>query len=551
MDTWQPEPELLTALDDAVPAILASQKDNGQFGTEPWISTDQNVLLALAAAWSLEHSVHYHSAAVLDAIVRGGYAIQDAQDEAGMVLFRKKDHSTWGQIYMPWVYSRWIRAYALVRDAMDEAARQRWDEGLQLGYDGIARTALTRVHNIPTHHAMGLYCAGQVFGRTDWQRQAAAFLHRVVDAQDADGWWAEHEGPVVAYNLVYAESLGVYCAFSGDDRVLDALTRAARYHAACVYPDGALLETVDGRNPYHQGVRLGNVGFSLTPEGRGFLQQQHALHLQAGGAFDADYAAHMLLYGGSGHRVQTSGAQKIHIHTMGPNGDKARIHRQQPWFTCLSAFTAPQTPNRFGQDRQNFFSIYHDAVGLIAGGGNTKLQPLWSSFTLGDTALLRHTPGDEDPDFSPPAGLVHLPDAGRITDEGVLALDYGPVQAQVTLDLQGDKELIIGLAADGSDELPIEAHMTLIARLGQPLASSERRLEGLDATPFEWSDPGWIAHGGWRLEVPPGSRALWPVLPHNPYRKDGAATLEEARLVLALPLANGAPPQRLRLIVEA
>jgi hypothetical protein len=58
--TWKPEPQLLEPLDAAVPDILASQKENGQFGTEPWISTDQNVMLALAAAWSLEESSHYH-----------------------------------------------------------------------------------------------------------------------------------------------------------------------------------------------------------------------------------------------------------------------------------------------------------------------------------------------------------------------------------------------------------------------------------------------------------------------------------------------------------
>ena len=31
-----------------------------------------------------------------------------------MVIFRKKDHSTWGPIYMPWVYSRMVRAYYIL-----------------------------------------------------------------------------------------------------------------------------------------------------------------------------------------------------------------------------------------------------------------------------------------------------------------------------------------------------------------------------------------------------------------------------------------------------
>ena len=148
-EVWKREPELLESLVYAVPNILSSQKANGQFGTEPWICRDQNLVFPLAAAWALEGSRYRHDPTVLDAIVRGGDALIDAQDEQGMWTFRKKDHSTWGQILMPWTYSRWIRAYELVRDAMPDDARDRWEQGLLLGFEGISRTALHRVHNIP------------------------------------------------------------------------------------------------------------------------------------------------------------------------------------------------------------------------------------------------------------------------------------------------------------------------------------------------------------------------------------------------------------------
>lgn len=535
MKTWQREPQLLSALDNAIPDIIDSQKDNGQFGSEPWISTDQNVLLALAAAWSLKDSAHYQRKDVLEAIERGGYAIQDAQDEVGMVIFRKKDHSTWGQIYMPWVYSRMVRAFYIVKEAMSAEAQQRWGEALTLAYDGIARTALDRIHNIPTHHAMGLYCAGAIFERRDWQEQARDFLHQVVDAQSADGWWAEHKGPVVAYNLVYAESLGVYYTMSGDEKVLDALTRAAHYHAACAYPDGSLLETIDGRNPHHDGVRLGNVGFAHTPAGRGFLAQQHALFAQGGGTFDADYAAHMLLYGADGELVETAAAQNEHTSRI---GDDALVVRRRPWFYALSAFTAEIPQNRFGQDRQNFASIYHDDIGLIVGGGNTKLQPLWSSFTVGDTALLSHTAGDEEPDFNPRAGLLHVPDSAELLPEphGVaVQLHYGETACRITLCAADDRELTITLAATMPTPMPVAAHITLIAHIGQALKSAVAHCETLGEETLDWPDPEWIEHAGWRLDIPSNGRLYWPVRPHNPYRKDGAATIEEARLVIALP----------------
>ena len=119
--------------------------------------------------------------------------------------------------------------------------------------------------------------------------------------------------------------------------------RASRYHAACVYPDGSLLETIDGRNAYHTGVRLGNAGFSHTPPaGRGFFGSTTRALSAEGGRFDADYAALMLLYGTDGDIVETSAVQQQHIHRM---SDDALDVRHAPYY-CLSAFTAPLTPNR-------------------------------------------------------------------------------------------------------------------------------------------------------------------------------------------------------------
>ena len=364
--TWRPEPELLKSLDDAVPGILDSQNHNGQFGTEPWICRDQNLLLPLAASWSLEQSAHHGSEDVLRCIVEGGDALIDAQDDEGKWTFRKKDGSTWGQTLMPWTYSRWIRAYSLVREAMAAEDRDRWDPALQLGFEQIARTALGSVHNIPAHHAMGLYCAGVVFGWEDWQTQASGFMQEVVAAQSPHGWWPEHQGPVVSYNFVYSEALGVYYSMSEDHGVLEALERAARYHANFTYPDGSMVETVDGRNPYHGGMRLGNVGFSHTAPGRGYLAQQHGIHLASGRGFDADHAAQLLLYGSEGETEPTAADQVHHHYEM---GDEALVLRQRPWFACLSALTVEIPQNRWGQDRQNFVSVFHDRTGLIVGGG--------------------------------------------------------------------------------------------------------------------------------------------------------------------------------------
>jgi len=534
---WKPEPELLASLDAGIPKILGSQKENGQFGTEPWISTDQNVMFPLAVAWHLEGSAYHHSDEVLDAIIRGGYAMIEEQDEDGMVIFRKKDQSTWGQIYQPWVYSRWIRAYHLVGKAMPDDARKKWDEGLLLGYEGISEKAMRHVHNIPAHHSMGLYCAAMVFDRDEWKQQSKEFMAKVVAEQSPHGWWPEHKGPVVAYNFVYSEALGVYYSMSRDEDVLESLERASRYHANYTYPDGSPVETVDGRNPYHEGLRLRGGGFTFLAIGRGYIAQQHRHHLAAGEEFNPDYAAHLLLYGEEGEVEETAAGRDRHVYQM---GDEALTVRRKPWFCCLSAFVCELPGNRWGQDRQNFVSVFHDKVGLIIGGGNTKLQPLWSNFTVGDTSLMKHAQGESDPDFGPFEGLIHAPDNLSYRDEDAPGLDfeYGEERCSVTLTPTGDETLTVSCEATSNSGRPVEGHLTLLPHMGQTISFSSGDSQELGEDGFEKSGESWIEHAGWRLSIPDGAKVVWPALPHNPYRKGGESTAEEGRIVVVLPFSK-------------
>ena len=538
--TWQLEPEILDALTASIPDTLKSQKPNGQFGSEPWICRDQQLIFPLAVAWHLPQSPYHQDSNILEAIIRGGDALINDLDENGMWTFRKKDHSTWGQIRMPWTYSRWIRTYQLIRDAVDENVRNRWDKALTLGFEGISQQELSRIHNIPTHHAMALYCAGQVFDREDWRKQAQAFLHEIVAAQSPYGWWTENVGPVVAYNYVYVDALGVYYSMSGDEVVLEALDRSARFHAGYTYPDGSMVETVDERNQYKADIILGNPGFSHTPAGRGYLAQQHHLFLKTNQSFDSDYAANMLVASGAGILEQTAAMQDHFSYNM---GDDALIIHNRPWFISLSAYVCEPADNRFRQDRQNMLSIFHDKTGLILGGGNTKLQPLWSTCTVGDTSLLSHIPGDEDPDFSMREGLHHVPDRAVITDhtdESELILYYEGERYSITIKPESDTKLSMVCSTTHLTNQMVEGHFTLLPHLGQQIQISTGQTITLDETSFaqDMSEVGWIEHNGWRFMLPKGSQVTWPVLPHNPYRKKGDATIDEARLVVTLPFSE-------------
>ncbi|OYN92495.1 hypothetical protein [Parenemella sanctibonifatiensis] len=331
---------------DLVPRILADQDpQTGRFGTEPFIVADQNVMYALAVAWAGEPAgvtnPFHHRDDILTAIVAAGDALLEVADSDGKFEFRKKDNSTWGWIHMPWTYSRWIRAWGLVRDAMPAERREAWDAALIRAVEGIIATELQgRIHNIPAHHAMAVFRASQVLDRPDWAQVAVDFLHRVTDAQQSGGYWSEHQGPVVAYNLVYVDALGSYYAMSGDPDVLPALQAAAEFHANLTYPDGTLVETVDERNLYRHAPAQSSVGFTFSELGRGLLAwlQRFGPTKEVAGspAARADALAVLIGQGASGPIEQP--AALLPHHSFLASDGMARVERAEPWFVVLSAY---------------------------------------------------------------------------------------------------------------------------------------------------------------------------------------------------------------------
>ena len=554
-EVWSFKKEFLPALIDAVPGILKSQDTaTGRFGKGIWIVTDQNVMYPLAAAWAIDDPANpYHrSPELLEAIMSAGDALIEDMDAKGMWEFRKKDGSTWGQIYMPWTYSRWIRAYALVGDAMPADRREKWDKALTLGFNGIAKHELTkRVHNIPAHHAMGLYQAAKVFGREDWEKTAVDYLHKCVAEQHPDGYWSEHKGPVVMYNGVYVDALGIYYGMSGDEKVLDALIRASRFHSAMTYPDGRQVETVDERNPYHENIAGINIGFSFSAEGRAYVKRQiERLAEHSKRPVGAEAAASFILFGQEGELAPEPKSGDVYVSGDG----QVMTRRQGPWFACLTSYTAQVPQNRWIQDRQNFLSLYRDGFHVILGGGNTKLQPLWSTFTVGDVSLLKHAAGDEKPNFLPPQGLIHTPASATLDAEAArLELDYGGTKCAVQVDVSDPARAVVRYALLSPHVKNVAAHVPIIPALGEKWATESGKSGELSEGSFHLA-PGeagaWFAHRGVRIALPPQASITWPALPHNPYRKDGAAQPREGRIVITLPFSSSVTRQEIAVEVD-
>jgi hypothetical protein len=300
------------------------------------------------------------------------------------------------------------------------------------------------------------------------EAMAADFLRKIVAAQSEGGYWKEGGGPLILYNFDYIEALGHYYGMSHDRRVLPALENAAAYHAHFTYPDGKGVETIDQRNPFHADVALGNVGFSFSPLGRAWLQQQWAKAPQVARA--ADLMAAMVHHGEEGPMAPLPAGNTFILRDGGE--PRAAVIRRDGWFLAPSAFTMPVSKNRWHQDRQNLVSIWHDKTGLILRGGNTKLQPAWSNFTVGDAGLLVHQPGDTRPNFIPPAGLFHVPSDARLVEgpEPGLDLTYGPEQCRLRIRWINPRKIAYRVKTTLTSGLPVAAHLTLLPQLAEGIA---------------------------------------------------------------------------------
>ncbi len=519
IERYDPETGRFCSEPEGPPAPSARPEDIG------WGVINQDIIYALATLYRLPGTRFHNDPDTLEMALRGGDAIRDFQYPDGQVEFLKSDGSRWGPTYMAWTNYAWLETLALLEDELGDRRRQSWIEGLTLAHDGQAREIENlHMHNIPAWKAMSCLRAGQLLGRDDWQQKATAMIRAVTEAQHPGGYWAEAGGPSTLYNHVYVHALGLYYALSDDPEVLPALEAAAEFHRAFTYPNGAVVETIDGRVKYHDRIMsMGLVGFSAVPSGRGLARYlidrldpaRDCVSFQ-GGALAS--ACHHLMSGPEESLQLERGDFSIVYR------DLALVQRHGPWFACLSAFACPPVPTRWGQDRQCFLSLWHDELGLVLGGGNSKDQPEWSSFA---------------------ADGRFMPDRGELLPDGAgIMLTYGSVRCKLQLTPTADGAVLNATAENG----PALQQLVLQVESGDTVRASGGQEITLGANAVRWGPEqlgAWLEIGRLKVCVPPGTEFRWPTMPFNPYAADGAAPYGSERALLSTRLDEHAVEWRI------
>ena len=522
-----------------------------------WAVTQQDVIYSLALLCTTEHPANpfHDDEEIFNMACRGGDALRDWQDEEGRFEFIRPNGTRWGKIYMPWSMYHWLEAYALLRKHLRPERAAAWEEGLRMAFNGTATIYGTaeKIHNIAAWHSMALVRAGEVFAESRWRDIGTRYIRHVVALQHPDGYWPEGAGPTVVYNLVYVHSIGLYYHFTGDESVLPAVERALDFHLRFSYPNGACVETIDGRCKYTGLPKvIGIPAFAVFPPGRRFARFQTVCarrHAPNGDLEPHLTSAFVHFQDGDEETIPQEQESFVAVH----NG-RALVRRRGPWFYCLSAYATPTEAlsenwhSRWRMDRQNLLSVWHDRLGLIIGGGSSKNQPEFSTFAVVEGRARWVQPCE---------AVVSADD-----EKGDhLELKYGSAGCALVVRSPAPDVLEMVFRADAAAHATsVRGGFTLRLPSGTTIESSGAdgafTVDARTAHELQWpasdkSTKRWIKGEGWRLHLPAGSSFSWPVYPFNPYAIDNVAPREQAVARVSAQLIPGGPAKRLTLRVNA
>jgi hypothetical protein len=495
-------------------------------------------IFAAAVLYAKQHpaNAHYRDPKMLDLAIRIG-------DLLATQCEKPHPEACFEEEWDPYM---WLEAYRLLAPDLGDARRARWKRSIEADAAPLASDALKRqefpwynspyIGTSPNHFASWaalIFLYGHTFGNKDWEDLGAHILHRfAAEEQTPDGYWGEHSrsGPTTGYNHITFTQVAIYWEYTHDPAALEALRRATDFHIHFTYPNGMPVETINDRNRYWKVNSWGHFGFSNFADGRRYAE--FLTQFFDGNNLAIDDLARLAqdaLYYHEGPTEPIPQDQPRYSYQM---SIPAGIRKARPWVICLSGLISTQAINsQFYLDRQGNISVFHDKLGLIITGANSKRQPDLATF------------------FEKLQGqTVHMPISSRLqmndTNGDRLSLAYNTFFSDLYVPPPSENRLQLRFVMSGRGHPPSEAalNLQLCLKAGEMLETAAGTKISLGAERVELGPEkigGWIHHHGWKLQIDPTARLTWPVYPHNPYADAPETTLEHAVGVLSVPLRLG------------
>ncbi len=534
---------LLAAELPAVDKLLAnsSKIDLATIEAKPGDRHFPGAILAAAVLYAKKHpdNAHHGERKYLDLALTIGDLLASENEKSA---FQKRLDHDW-DLYM------WLEAYRLLDKELGDARRGRWRKEIEKNVRQIADDAMPRVDfpryqgpfiRTSTNHyslwASTVFLAGRMFGNKEWESFGRRALRRLAtEEQTPDGYWGEHtdNGPTTGYNYLTMTGVALYWEHSHDKAALDALRRATDFHKHFTYPDGTPVEVINGRNRHWAVSAWGHFGFSHFADGRRYAEFLTSFLPEGKVGYPAlGRLAQSALYYHEGPTAAIPQDQPSYAHRMQV---PAGIRKSGPWVVCLSGLIDTPTESQFTLDRQAHLSVFHEKLGLIITGANSKRQPELATFVDRSGGQVAHLPTSSRLRM----GSRREEDESSSLDRLGLAYPTFFGEIEVPTPSSDRATIRVVVTETGRGRLK-EAQLTLqlCLKAGEVLETgtskidlSEKRLE---LGPKELG--GVIRHRGWAMRVDPGARLTWPVYPFNPYRNAPETELRHAVGALTVPI---------------
>jgi hypothetical protein len=455
--------------------------------------------------------------------------------------YESRADSDW-EIYM------WLETYRLLLNELGAERKILWEKEILKNVQPLEEKCIERINfawyntpytgTSPNHYsiyASVIYIAGKVFNNERWKNIGKQILHRfATEEQSPDGYWGElvNSSPTIGYNHLTLGSVALYWEHSRDTSVLPALRRATDFHKYFTYPNGEPVEVMNDRNR-HWGVSpWGMFAFTNYPDGRRYAQFLTSFFTPDN--MDVNLLGRMAqnaLYYHEGQLESIPQDQPEYSHRI---KEPAGISKKGPWVVALSGLISPKAViNQFYLDRQGHLSIFHDKLGLIITGANSKRQPELATFQ-------EKLQGE----------YFYMPISSRLqmgADTNRLSLAYNTFFADMYMPTPSEKELrfrfvISGVGRPSEDS---RLNLQLCFKEGDTLETATGRkiilgTEIVELSPHDIG--GWIHHNGWTLNVDPTAKLTWPVYPFNPYQNKPETSLKQAVGILSVPVQGKEVP---------
>lgn len=387
------------------------------------------------------------------------------------------------------------------------------------------------------NHYFGWFAVGygqaKLLGEEALADKIARAMKRHMRLQAPGGYFPEHIGPAVLYHQVSLGGLAEFHRLRPTKDTLAAVQRGAAFLVRAMYPDMRGIETFDERNRLAEHLMF-QPGLCWSPEGRALLLREIAiwrrrlLDQPAGqpiagrGWWNIGAAMRCLDHADVTQTIPVAAKLPIDRERfVWRLEDKALVRKQGPWTYALSAWAHEvEQGNPYHLERTQALSIYHQAAGLIIGGGNDKRAYR--------NATIHVLEGGDCHYFPALAGKLRLNVAPKVLKgNGTcdrIEFDYGSARADLEVRAQPTGQLRIGLATWASQTNPqIWLVLQLPAALPITLRSDGKRIvlkPPKEAQPAAETRLGRTLESptGWRMTLPTGSSLLWPHIPWNPYR---------------------------------